>query len=274
MVLHKCKCVHTSGIQLTHWSMLSFIHILIFRTALRDYQNDTDIPSISRRSLILLGCSLFLMLLQSFVFCWSDIPDDKPEDHIRLSSDGPSQKECPIVRCSCLNYILFAWSTPLVLKGYRTPLTTADLWDLITPLKSRVVFPLFNKYYGKPGFQEIRNIYRNIIKPLWLTCGWSFSVAFVCKLVATLMSFLSPKIMGFIMDYVRDKEIEHWKGYLWAGLLFVIYTVITIFWEQFYLHKFKFYVNVLTCLNLIIYRKSMNVSSEARKGKKLLIKLY
>lgn len=212
------------------------------------------------------------MILQSFLFCWSDIPEEKHGNHSRLieSSDGISRQECPILRCSCLSYILYSWCTPLVRLGYRRPLTSEDLWSLVPTFTYPFAFKHFLDMFGKPQFGETRSIYRNIIRPLWNTCGMSFSIAITCKLVACLINFASPVVMGKLIDFVQDNSIQPWKGYMWAVVLPGITFTSSLLGEMYFLHMYKCYSNVLTCLNAIIYKKSMSVSSGTRKSKYLL----
>ncbi len=78
-------------------------------------------------------------------------------------------------------------------------------------------------------------------------------------------------IMGYIIDFVVNKTIGIERGYVLAFALFLIYVVRTLLLEQFYLHIFKCNANVFTCLNMIIYKKSMRLSSDARNSKFLKI---
>lgn len=178
--------------------------------------------------------------------------------------------ECPILRASCLSFILFSWCTPLVWKGYKSSLKADKMWDLIPSIRSRFVRSVFNRHYGPPHFGEIRSTYRNIIKPMWHTCGAAFYVAIIYGTVKNLIIFLAPQLMGLMIDFVKDSTVELWKGYLWAFSLLFIYVLMSVLQEQFYLNMFKCYFNIKTGLMLAIYQKSLRVSHEARKGTKLI----
>lgn len=67
------------------------VHILIFRTSLMKY--DHNQPGYSLTSLILLGIASTVMVLQSILFCWADIPKPKAGDHeplLNLTEDDAS----------------------------------------------------------------------------------------------------------------------------------------------------------------------------------------
>ncbi|ODN01265.1 Multidrug resistance-associated protein 1 [Orchesella cincta] len=280
IVQHKSNCVHTSGIQLIHWSLLSLVHLVIFRTKLNENLEK------EKPILFLLGISTFLMIVQSICFCWSDIPEynevkKKHED--KIVSNNHFQKneikayiskydstkffilqqkpECPMARSSCLSYVLFSWSTPFVRKGHKSPLRKEDLWPVQPSFKAIPVMKMFDEKFGKREFGEVRGVFSNIIKPIWKTCGFSFAIAVTCRLCSGLLCFCSPHLI----EFVEIQTIEVWKGWMWAVLLFGNYIIISLFLEQFYLHIFRCYANVMICLNLKIYRKASCISYEARK---------
>lgn len=257
ILIHKSRCVHTSGVHLTHWTLLSIVNGLLFRTHFRTDQLLTLVT--------VQGIIFALTLFQTFLFCWSDIPYSN-----YTPIDSSSEKaECPLLRCSVLSHILFSWCTPLLRQGAKLPLTTANLWNLIPSLKSSHVFPIFSRHFDEPCKSEKpRSIFQNLFVPLWKTCGMDFLFGIVCKLAGTLLMFLAPTMMGLLIDFVEDKEIEQWKGYLYACILFLIYVATTVLWEQFHLYVYKCDMNIYTSLNLMIYRKSMIISSQARKRKK------
>lgn len=259
------------------------------RTKFIQYQNDI----VERTTVALLGTAFFIMFLQSFLLCWSDIAETLPGGHTRLiecdddvvsyshlfqifqvnyfHNSFKTGKECPILRSSCLSYILFSWCTPLVRKGYKTLLKPVELWDLIPSIRSKFVRSVFNRHYGQPNFGEIRSTYRNIIKPMWHTCGTAFGQAIIYGTVNNLIVFFAPQLMGFMIDFVNDSTIELWKGYLWAFSLLLLNVLMTVLLEQFYLNIFHCYFNIKTGLTLAIYQKSLRVSHEARKGTKHIV---
>ncbi|KAG4066305.1 hypothetical protein HA402_000529 [Bradysia odoriphaga] len=248
-IFHKNRRIHTSGYHLIHWINLSIVLAIMCRTKFIQYQN--DLAKLATVALLLTDFSV--MSLQSELF-WK----------IFFFKTG---KECPILRASCLSYILFSWCTPLVRKGYKSSLKADEMWDLIPSIRSRFVRSVFNRHYGRPHFGEIRSTYRNIIKPMWHTCGTAFYVAIIYGTANNLIVFLAPQLLGLMIDFVKDSTVELWKGYLWACSLLLIYVLMTVLLEQFYLNIFKCYFNIKTGLMLAIYQKSLKVSHAARKDK-------
>lgn len=270
ILIHKSRCVHTSGTQLVYWLLLSIVHILEFQTDIRAYQPHLPFSSAIFASIVLQGVTLALSIYQTLLFCWSDIPkpisNDTDSNNYSQLRD-PVEKECPILRCSSLSYILFSWCTPLIRQGAKTPLTTNDLWSLVPVCKSAHVFLEFSKNFSQRHHGELRGIFRNIINPVWKTCGKDFTLGIVFKTCGTLLSFLAPKLMGILIDFVEDKEIETWKGYLCTVSLLLLFIAITLLSEQFLLYTYKVYMNIFSSLNLLIYRKSLGLSSQARQSK-------
>lgn len=70
-------------------------------------------------------------------------------------------------------------------------------------------------------------MYRNVVRPVWKTCGMDFSVGISLRIIGALLTFLTPKLMGLLIEFVENKQIESWKGYLYAALLLLIYVATT-----------------------------------------------
>lgn len=167
---------------------------------------------------------------------------------------------------SFLSYILFSWCTPLVRKGNKSPLTLDELWNLVNSIRAPVVFPVFMRNFGKLGFGETRGIFRNIIKPLWATCGGSFAIGVFYYIISVSLTFFTPAVMGYLIDFVTDPSIQDWKGYMWAIMLFLINIVALILEEHFMMHFIICYSRILPSLSMNIYRKSLRITAEAKKG--------
>lgn len=167
---------------------------------------------------------------------------------------------------SFLSYILFSWCTPLVRQGNKSPLTFDDLWSLVNSIRAPVVFPVFMKNFGKLGFGETRGIFRNIIRPLWATCGGSFALGVFLYTISVSLTFFTPAVMGYLIDFVNDPSIENWKGYMWAFVIFMINIVSLLLEEQYMMHFFICYSRILPSLSMNIYRKSLRITPEAKKG--------
>ena len=119
--------------------------------------------------------------------------------------------------------LTFWWITNLILKGWRSPLTTDDLWDVRPEDKCTNVFKSFNKYLKTTfdtneeekvvfelgngdtayKYKSIQNLDQNESKPkrtrLLATIGkaywFYYLVPSALKLVADVVQLANPMIM-------------------------------------------------------------------------------
>lgn len=105
-----------------------------------------DIRQSHEYTLYLIQFSLTVLL---FFFCC--FPDRLPPKGSTEALEEQSRL-CPKRMVSFPSKLTFWWITGLILKGWRSPLTTDDLWDVRPEDKSTNVFKYFNKYL-KSSFQ-------------------------------------------------------------------------------------------------------------------------
>lgn len=68
-----------------------------------------------------------------------------------------------------------------------------------------------------------------------------------------------------MINYVKNRDDESWKGYFYAVLLFVTATVQTIALGQYFHRMFLVGMRIRTTLIGAIYKKSLSISNSARK---------
>ena len=73
------------------------------------------------------------------------------------------------------------------------------------------------------------------------------------------------------MLHVGSDDDEAWKGYLYAALLFVNGSLQTLLMHQHYHYMFLVGMRIRTAIIGAVFKKSLVVSSAARKGKSSLV---
>lgn len=81
----------------------------------------------------------FLICLMFFLNIFAD---KRPEKTFYEISNNPN----PVLKASFFSKILYFWVDPLILKGYRNPLTVNDIYDLNPENASTEIVALFEKY--------------------------------------------------------------------------------------------------------------------------------
>lgn len=66
------------------------------------------------------------------------------------------QNLCPEDSCSVLSKIFFWWLNPLIMKGYRQPLTGEDQWSLVPRRQCDALSRRFNKHWQKELLESKR----------------------------------------------------------------------------------------------------------------------
>jgi ATP-binding cassette subfamily C (CFTR/MRP) protein 1 len=258
---------------------------IIIRTEFRKEDHEKTLIT----SWILLGGSLMSLFLN----CWADYPTD-PE---YLASDIP----CPHASSSFPNRLIFAWITPLIIKGFRSSLTTEKLWDLLPSLRSKAITKKFDQHYHAnpklarpapratdkpemipksqppakkqlPGPATTKTVFISVFPALVKTFGPTFFFGSILKLAADMLSIFTPQIMKLMIEFAEERAAdspqrkeETWKGYFYGALLFSAITVQSLMVNKYFDQMFLLGLKVRTALISVVYRKALNISAAAKK---------
>ena len=159
----------------------------------------------------------------------------------------------------------------MVFTGYKKPLTPDDMWDLVPDNQTKNVMDQFDKIW-LPTVQKSKeeamrktptgdmvttdvNIAVSIIKL------YGLEVLFVSllKLVASILTFANPLVLDYLIAYVTPNSTEPvWRGYFYAGLMFVSPLFESIFNGQFEYLNAIIMMKIRSCIITTIYKKVTN----------------
>lgn len=109
----------------------------------------------------------------------------------------------------------------------------------------------------------------SIVPTVWKTFGGPFLFASLLKLTEDVIAFISPQLLGLTIDFIDSSKGENrpefWKGIMYAFLLFIVATIKTLIFTQFFHRIYMVGFRIRTALISAIYRKALVVSNEARK---------
>nr|XP_008197328.1 PREDICTED: multidrug resistance-associated protein 1 isoform X6 [Tribolium castaneum] len=246
----------TSGLQFLFWLSLAICGAFQYRTELRGSQE--EIPE-SRYSYISYLIYYPVVLVMLFLNCFADRSPRR--------SEYPKLKNpCPEENSSFLSRLLFSWFDPLAWRGFRRPLVDSDLWDMKPEDSASEVVPTFEKHW-KRILQKCESSTKkqaSILPALVKAFGPTFIFGALLKLIQDLLTFVSPHILNLLIQFVKNNE-EQWKGFLYAGALFVTATIQTIVLSQYFNRMFVVGMRIRTALVSAIYKKALRVSNKARK---------
>ncbi|CAG2111667.1 unnamed protein product, partial [Medioppia subpectinata] len=177
----------------------------------------------------------------------------------------------PENKSSFLSRLTFSWFTPMIMNGYRKPLTTEDMWSLSTQNRTNVFIKQFNKHWkpiqqnsGKHGI----NIFPAILKTYWPTL-----LINACILLAVIsLTLTQPLVLDRLITFITsqtntssDTGEPIWRGYLYALAMFaslVLASVLNIHYKS---RQDLLFMKIKTCVTSALYEKSLRLSSAGRQ---------
>ncbi|XP_037363447.1 multidrug resistance-associated protein 1 isoform X2 [Talpa occidentalis] len=291
--LERRKGVQSSGIMLTFWLIALLCALAILRskimTALKEgaHVNFRDITFYIYFSLV---------LVQLVLSCFSD---RSPLFSETINDPNP----CPESGASFLSRITFWWITGMMIRGYRHPLESTDLWSLNKEDKSEQVVPVLVKNWkkecAKSRKQPVKIVYPSkdptqtkgsskldvseeaealivkspqkerdpsLFKVLYQTFGPYFLMSFLFKALHDLMMFAGPEILKLLIKFANDKSAPAWQGYFYTALLFISTCLQTLLLHQYFHICFVSGMRIKTAVIGAVYRKALVITNSARKS--------
>lgn len=118
----------------------------------------------------------------------------------------------------------------------------------------------------------------SIFPGLLKTFGVPFFVGSFLKIVYDVLTVFNPQVMKLMINYVETyaranqsdptsqfQPEESWKGYFYAVLLLIATVFQSLLLSQYFERMFVVGMNLRTALISTIYRKSLRMSSSAKK---------
>ncbi|XP_053528129.1 multidrug resistance-associated protein 1 isoform X1 [Artibeus jamaicensis] len=292
--LERRKGVQSSGIMLTFWLIALLCALAILRskimTALKE---DAEVDVFRDVTFYIYFC---LVLIQLILSCFSD---RSPLFSETVNDPNP----CPESGASFLSRITFWWITGLMIRGYRQPLESTDLWSLNKEDMSEQVVPILVKNWkkecAKSRKQTVKIMYSSndpakpkgsskvdvneeaealivkspqkerepsLFKVLYKTFGPYFLMSFLFKALHDLMMFAGPELLKLLISFVNDKKAPDWQGYFYTVLLFVCACLQTLVLHQYFHICFVSGMRIKTAVIGAVYRKALVITNSARKS--------
>ncbi|XP_047481887.1 multidrug resistance-associated protein 1-like isoform X2 [Penaeus chinensis] len=228
---------------------------------------------------------LVATFLVQFLFCvalfFANCFSDAASAVKRLSqTENPS----PLLQASFVNRLFFFWSGSIVWRGWRRPLTSEDLWDLIpenttstlgaqweaaTRIKST---PIKEKdKHGEIKFTSLPTSESQapVLLSLWRMFAKPFILLGAIYLLAEGSRFVTPQILSLVITFMADEKQPPWHGYLYAVSLILSCIVSTLLRNKFYFKITVISVRIRSVIMSAVYRKALSLSGAARRDSTL-----
>ncbi|KAM7148297.1 multidrug resistance-associated protein 1 isoform 3-T3 [Molossus nigricans] len=215
--LERRKGVQSSGIMLTFWLIALLCALVILRSRIMTALKEDTKVDVFRDVTFYMYFSL--VLIQLILSCFSD---RSPLFSETVNDPNP----CPESGASFLSRITFWWITRLMVRGYRQPLESTDLWSLNKEDTSEQVVPVLVKNWKKECAKSRR----------------------------------------LLINFVNDKKAPDWQGYFYTALLFISACLQTLVLHQYFHICFVSGMRIKTAVIGAVYRKALVITNSARKS--------
>lgn len=272
---HKVKGHRTSGLLFNFWIilMISAIPQLLLEINY-DANSANEWEQFQYINFIIYFTLITLMLLLN---CFADKP---ARSTTYRKSDNPS----PELSSSFLRQLFFQWFDKICLIGWRRPLTEKDMYDINPMDTSHEIVPVFDKHFyasvekGRrkqqrksgnksniPNVETSKQTDGSILPAMMKTFGGPFWFAGFIQLIINGLTLASPMLLNELITYVMNRMPVPWHGWLMVASLFLVAFLLAIFNSVYFKATFVVGFRIRTALISAIYRKSLRISSAAKK---------
>uniref|UniRef100_A0AAR2LN52 ABC-type glutathione-S-conjugate transporter n=1 Tax=Pygocentrus nattereri TaxID=42514 RepID=A0AAR2LN52_PYGNA len=229
-----------------------------------------------------------LQLAQLFLSCFADqAPPSKATLKVR-------ERILHKLKKNMYAYVCVRISRRLVVKGYRNPLQAEDLWSLRKEDTSeKIVSDLEEEWttertklqqqenYLSSGVplgsrlpdqaQLLRKLQKEqssgfcLLRTLARNFGPYFLSGTLCLIVHDAFMFAIPQVLSLLLGFMSEEDAPLWKGYFYASLMFLLSCLLSLFNHQYMYTCFTVGMRVKTAVMGLVYRKSLVISSAARR---------
>uniref|UniRef100_A0A2C9K9A9 ABC-type glutathione-S-conjugate transporter n=1 Tax=Biomphalaria glabrata TaxID=6526 RepID=A0A2C9K9A9_BIOGL len=283
----------TSGVLFITFTLLVIAGVIPFYSNIIEETYNSDLLD------FVIYCIYFgLLLIQYFLLFWAD---KGPADGYSSLSD---KEECPETKASFPSQIVYFWISRLLVRGYRKDLEEKDVFKLNTRDQSNNVVPDFesqwerekqkaklrrNRLKSKKLKSDAANqsssvteasallqkescninskkIEASLLKVLIKVFGWSFFFTQILKLIADLLTFVTPMLIEEFISFNEHRETEReWKGYILALSFFVVAMLETCLFQYNAHLCLPIGMRVKSAVTAAVYKKALTISNESRK---------
>ncbi|XP_066289095.1 multidrug resistance-associated protein 1-like [Branchiostoma lanceolatum] len=198
-------------------------------------------------------------------------------------ADRGEKDPSPEESSSFLSRMTFWWFTPFLQLGYKRPLTATDLYPLRKEDTSQHLVPTFHHLWQNELLSNEKSKAQHTDKDdtsegkdkrtTWslfaalFRCFWPLvTVTALFHAAGIILNLTWPQLLKLLIGFTKDKDEYQWKGYLYTALLMTVTVSGSLVGKQF-VHRCKtLNLRLKTVLTSAVYKKSLTVTSEARKS--------
>ncbi|MCO5564932.1 hypothetical protein L7F22_018602 [Adiantum nelumboides] len=186
-------------------------------------------------------------------------------DDIELSMDYealPGKEQiCPECRVGLLSRLFFTWMTPLMKHGFERPVVEADIWQLDKWDQTEKLYKIFEKCWER----ECATNKPSLLRALHRSLGARFWLAAIFKIGSDASEFVGPVMLNLLLQSMQRGE-PGYIGYFYAASIFFGVMGGVLCDGQYYQNVLRVGFRTRATLVAAIFRKSLRITQEGRKG--------
>ncbi|CAF4181538.1 unnamed protein product, partial [Adineta steineri] len=272
----RLKSVFSSGLLFIFWLLVSL----------------AAIPDIIHYSVTISLWIVFISVWLHFLFAFGlFITNCFAEKYITSDVTFDERPIVPEFYISFPSRMLFEWVTPLILRGYKKPLTEKDCWQLSKSEQTvTVVHQVQNfmkdtktSYEDKLSNDENRNLLTNMpivdIKKssskqkksaifwhaLFRTYRDKLIAGGLLRLAFDLAQLSGPMILKLVLNFFADSTKPIWLGIFYAILLSTCIFCQTVLCRSFFQCQYLVGLRFRSAITGLVYRKSLKLSNSSKQ---------
>jgi ABC-type multidrug transport system fused ATPase/permease subunit len=162
-------------------------------------------------------------------------------------------------KAGILSQLFFWWSLPMIVQGYRKKeLVMSDLVLVSTRNKPEIAFEKFSVYYNQKNRKSLlRVLYEMNIDSFW-NCG-------AILLFSTIVGYLSPIILQFLLDHIASDRSDYVTGIIISFILFATKVIQSVTEHQFWIIGVRCGMRCQSALMAQVYKKALKLSNSSLK---------
>ncbi|KAK3589166.1 hypothetical protein CHS0354_018871 [Potamilus streckersoni] len=111
--------------------------------------------------------------------------------------------------------------------------------------------------------KDLRKI--SLMKVLIRTFGCELLLSHIWKLLYDVLIFISPNLLRLFIEFIEDRTMMVWKGYILACAFFCVIVMQSFFFHQLNHQSTSLSLRVRSALISAVFKKSLTISGKARK---------
>eukprot|EP01125_Pyxidicula_operculata_P008392 TRINITY_DN281_c1_g2_i3.p1 TRINITY_DN281_c1_g2~~TRINITY_DN281_c1_g2_i3.p1 ORF type:complete len:1810 (-),score=367.65 TRINITY_DN281_c1_g2_i3:1278-6365(-) len=164
--------------------------------------------------------------------------------------------------------LLFSSAIRLLRKG--GDIMRHDLWELESSYSANRCYKKFEDNWN----DELKKVNPDLESALWRSFRPQLVLIGFYLFLFVLFSFTLPVLLSRLVTFIKDKSIESWIGYTYAGAITVGTILSSVFFAQSQWWTIKIGLQMRAILMSAIYRKVISLQSSMVKNEGSIINIF